>query len=165
LGQYPTIGLAAARAKARDALRDVDHGGDPARRKAEERRAETFAELAHEYIERHAKRKRSGDEDIRILNGSQHKKRTGKRPHVPLVKRWGTRKVKDISRRDVRELLDEIGDRAPIMANRVLALVRKIFNFGIERDWLETNPCHMVKRVAPERQRDRVLSEDEIRKV
>jgi integrase len=163
LGQYPTLGLADARAKARDALRDVDHGGDPARRKAEERRAETFAELAHEYIERHAKRKRSGDEDIRILNGSPHKRRTGKRPHVPLVKRWGTLKVKDISRRDVRELLDEIGDRAPIMANRVLALVRKMFNFGIERDWLETNPCHMVKRVAPERQRDRVLSEDEIR--
>ena len=38
-----------------------------------------------------------------------------------------------------------------------------MFNFGIERDWLETNPCHMVKRVAPERQRDRVLSENEIR--
>ena len=165
LGHYPTLGLADARTKARDALRDVEHGEDPARRKAEERQAETFAELAHEYIERHAKRKRSGGEDIRILNGSPHKKRTGKKPHVPLVTRWGTRKVKDISRRDVRDLLDEIGDRAPIMANRVLALVRKMFNFGIERDWLEINPCHMVKRVAPERQRDRVLSEDEIRKV
>ena len=49
------------------------------------------------------------------------------------------------------------------MANRVLALVRKMFNFAIERDWLEMNPCHMVKRAAPERQRDRVLSEDDIR--
>ena len=51
------------------------------------------------------------------------------------------------------------------MANRTLALVRKMFNFAIERDWLEVNPCQMVKRPAPERQRDRVLSEDEIRAV
>jgi integrase len=163
LGQYPTLGLAEARAKARDALHEVAHGEDPARKKAEERRAETFADLADEYIERHAKHKRSGREDIRLLNGSPHKKKTGKTPHVPIVKRWGTRKVKDIQRRDVRALLDEIAARAPIMANRTLALVRKMFNFAIEHDWLEVNPCQMIKRLAPERQRDRVLSEDEIR--
>jgi integrase len=164
LGIYPTLGLADAREKARDALRDVAHGGDPATEKIAERRAETFADLAHEYVERHAKKKRSGREDIRILYGSPHKKKTGKRPHEPLVKRWGAMKVKDISRRDVRKLLEEIADRAPIMANRTLALVRKMFNFGIERDWVEANPCQMIKRLAPERQRDRVLSEDEIRK-
>ena len=163
LGVFPHVSLADARVRAKAALHGAAHGDDPAATKIDDRRAETFADLAREYIERHAKHKRSGDEDIRILNGSPHKKRTGKRPHVPLVKRWGTRKVKEISRRDVRELLEEIGERAPIMANRVLALVRKMFNFAIEHDWLEANPCHMVKRVAPERQRDRVLSEDEIR--
>ena len=126
----------------------------------------TFADLAAEYVERHAKQKRSGKEDIRLLYGSPHKKRTGKKPHVPLVKRWGHYKAKDITRRDIRALLDEIVDRgSPIMANRTLAAVRKIFNFAIERDWLEWNPCHMVKRAAPERQRDRVLNEDEIRAV
>ena len=76
--------------------------------------AETFADLAREYIERHASQKRSGREDIGLLNGSPHKKKTaGKKPHVPLVTRWGSRKVKDIQRRDVRELLDEIAARAP----------------------------------------------------
>ncbi len=118
-----------------------------------------------EYIERHASKKRSGREDIRLLNGSPHKKKTGKKPHVGLVTRWGTRKVKDMKRRDVREVLDEIAARAPIMANRTLALVRKMFNFAIEHDWLETNPCHMIKQLAPEKQRGRVLSEDEIRRV
>ena len=49
------------------------------------------------------------------------------------------------------------------MANRTLALVRKMFNFAIEHDWLEANPCHMVKQPGQEKQRDRVLSEDEIR--
>jgi integrase len=65
----------------------------------------------------------------------------------------------------VRDLLDEIAVRAPIMANRTLALVRKMFNFAIEREWVDSNPCQMVKRPSPERQRDRVLSEDEIRRL
>ena len=127
--------------------------------------AETFADLAKEYMERHAKFKRSWREDQRMLYGSPHKKRTGKRPHVPIVKRWGTMKVRDITRRHVRDLLDDISVRAPIQANRVLAVVRKMFNFAIERDWLDVNPCVMIKRVVKEQARDRVLSEDEIRAV
>jgi integrase len=165
LGRFPTLGLAAAREKATDALREAAKGQDPGRQKIEERRAETFSDLAREYIERHASKKRSGREDVRLLNGSPHKKKTGKKPHVPLVTRWGTRRIKDIKRRDVRELLDEVATRAPIMANRILALVRKMFNFAIEHEWLETNPCHLVKQPGQEKQRERVLSEDEIRRV
>ena len=55
------------------------------RRKVEARRAETFAELASEYIEHHASNKRIGHEDVRNLHGSPHKKRTGKRPQVFLA--------------------------------------------------------------------------------
>jgi len=165
LGVCRHLKLADARLKANEALRTLEKGTDPAAVKVQERRAETFAELAHEYVERHAKQKRSGREDIRLLYGSPHKKKTGKRPHEPLVKRWGAMKVKDITRRDVRAVLDEIAERAPIMANRTLAVIRKMFNFAIEHDWLESNPCHMIKRLAPERPRQRVLSEDEIRRV
>jgi hypothetical protein len=121
LGRFPTLGLAAAREKATDALREAAKGQDPGCQKIEERRAETFSDLAREYIERHASKKRSGREDVRLLNGSPHKKKTGKKPHEPLVTRWGNRRIKDIKRRDVRELLDEVAARAPIMANRTLA--------------------------------------------
>ena len=52
------------------------------------------------------------------------------------------------------DLIEGIADRsAPIMANRTLALVRKMFNFAIEHEWLETNPCHLVKRPGQEKQR------------
>ena len=64
LGRFPTLGLAAAREKATDALREAAKGQDPGRQKIEERRAETFSDLAREYIERHASKKRSGREDI-----------------------------------------------------------------------------------------------------
>ena len=165
LGAYPVLGLADARGKASAALLEAANGADPAAIKIAARHAETFADLAKEYVENHARFKKRGDEDRRVLYGSPHKKRTGKRPHSPLVARWGTMKVRDLTRRHVRELLDELAKRGPIMANRTLAIVRKMFNFAIERDWLDVNPCHLVKRVVRERPRDRVLSEGELRAV
>jgi hypothetical protein len=150
LGAYPVLGLADARRKAAAALHGVACGSDPATAKIEARRAETFAELAAEYVENHARFKKRGDEDRRVLYGSPQKKRTGKVPHTGLVKRWGAMKVRDMTRRDVRELLDDTRRRSPIMANRILAIVRKMFNFAIEHDWIDVNPCHMVKRVARE---------------
>jgi integrase len=61
-------------------------------------------------------------------------------------------------------VLDEIVQRGSgIMANRTLALIRKIFNFGVQRDIVDTNPCSGLTRPAVEQQRDRVLTDDEIR--
>jgi integrase len=165
LGYYDVFTLADARRRAREALYEVAVGKDPAADKQDALHAETFADLAKKYMERHGKFKRPWREDQRMLYGSPHKKRTGKLPHVPIVRRWGAMKVREISRRHVRDLLDDIATRAPIQANRVLAVVRKMFNFAIERDWLDLNPCVMIKRVVKEQARDRVLTEDEIRSV
>ena len=52
---------------------------------------------------------------------------------------------------------------APIMSNHVLALVKKMFNFALDREWLDANPAARLKPVAPKTARDRVLSPDEIR--
>ena len=61
-------------------------------------------------------------------------------------------------------ILDRITQHgAPIMANPVRALLSKLFNFAIGRDLVEHNPCLAVPRPGKERQRDRVLSEGEIR--
>ncbi len=57
LGTYPAFSLGSAREAAKDALRDVAKGKDPAGIKQSERKAETFRELAEEYLERHAKRR------------------------------------------------------------------------------------------------------------
>ena len=52
LGPYPDLSLASARDKAKDHLREVAHGRDPAGEKAAGRKAETFRELAEDYLER-----------------------------------------------------------------------------------------------------------------
>ena len=70
----------------------------------------------------------------------------------------------ELRRRDIRELVEGIAERpAPMMANRVLALVREIFNFGIAREFVEFNLCAQLERPGKERRRDRVLTDDEIR--
>lgn len=152
LGAYPVLTLADARDKAREALAAVARGEDPQGKKKAERRAPTFGELAKVYLERHAKvKKRRWREDERVLR-------------VDLLPHWKRRKAKSIGRQDVSEVLDGIVARgAPIMANRTKALISKIYNFGIGRGLVEHNPCLGVPMPAKARQRDRVLSEEEIR--
>ncbi len=58
LGTYPSLSLADAREWAKDALREAAHGNDPAADKQAKRKAETLGELAAEYIEKHAKKKK-----------------------------------------------------------------------------------------------------------
>lgn len=49
------------------------------------------------------------------------------------------------------------------MANRTLALVRKMLNFAIECEWLDANPAALIPKPGTERARDRVLTSDELR--
>ena len=158
LGDYPKLSLADAREAARARLRDVALGVDPhaqreaaiRQREADERRV-TFGTLAQTYIDKHARpRKRSWKVDRRYLEIE--------------CKTWKARLAAEITRRDVRELIGTIAARpAPIVANRVLEVVRKVFNFAIDQECIETNPAARCEKVGVEHQRDRALSDDEIR--
>lgn len=156
IGSFDDIPLVEARSTAKQILHSVAIGNDPQQEKIHERNAETFKDLADEYIEKYARpNKRSWKEDQRIL-------------YKDILPLWANLKANKIHRRDVILLLDSILSRgAEILANRVLALVRKVFNFGIERDILEYNPCANVKRPIDEKKRQgqRVLSFSEIRNV
>jgi len=155
-GNYPALSLADARKKHRNALKTLESGKDPALEKQREameaRDSSTVNSLIDEYIEIWAKpRKRSWKEDKRILEKDIR----------PI---WGKQKAKDITRRDVIQLLDKIKERgAPIIANRTLACIRRMFNFAIERDILQISPCTQVKAPAKENCRDRCLSLEEIK--
>jgi integrase len=154
LGEYPAVTLAAARKRARKAQSSVDDGRDPAgeRQAAKAARTDTVETLAEDYLKKHAlKFKRSAAEDKRILD-------------VEVLPKWHDRSVRDLTRRDVRALVERVAERAPIMANRVLAVVRKMLNFAVDHDWLDANPAARVAKPAPERSRDRVLTAEELRR-
>ena len=154
LGRFPALSLAQSRVLARDALLEVARGGDPALKKAETLRADTFAEIADEYLERHAKpNKKSWKQDQRVIR-------------VELNPALGRMLAKDVSRADIRKLLDRIARRpAPSQANTVHTIVRKLFNWALSQDLVERNPCHGLPRPAKVRQRHHVLSEGDIRKL
>jgi len=66
--------------------------------------------------------------------------------------------------RDVIDLMDEIVARgAPVQANRTLAVIRRMFNFAVDRDVIPFSPCHRVKPPSAENSKDRYLTLDEIR--
>ena len=156
IGTYPAMKLADARQKAKDALQDVSKGIDPSLVKQAERKAETFKELAAEYLTRYAKkRKRSWRKDEQAIERD-------------LNPAFGNRKAKDIRRQDVVRLLERIVERgAPIQANRTHEILRRIFNWAISVDEgsIEVNPAANIGKPSAENQREKVLTDDEIRAV
>jgi integrase len=159
IGTYPNTGLADARSAARSIMNQAEAGKDPAQERKIRKDAQTFEQLANEFIEKYSEvKKRSAREDARIVK-------------INLIPVIGDTLAKDVTRRQVREMIEDIaegrlpeqeGKPAPVMANRVLALTRKIFNWAIAKDVLELNPCYKLQAPGTEGSRDRVLSDDEI---
>jgi integrase len=158
LGPYPTLDLKAARALAGKALRAVAEGRDPGREKIQARalRPDTVEAVMELFIERHClrvNRPRTVTETKRLL-------------YRHVLPRWRNRLLRDITRRDILDLLDDIIDAGtPIEANRVLSATRKMFNWSLQRDILSVSPCIGVKPPSAERSRDRVLNDEELRNV
>ncbi len=145
--------LAQARKDYIEAKNTVNGGVDPMATKEnaarERRQAPTIADLCAEYMENHGSKKRSGAGDERMIN-------------VEILPKWSQVKAKDITKRDVNAMLEDIAKRAPIVSNRVRSLLSKLFNFALEREAVLLNPCLGVKAKAVETPRERALSETEI---
>jgi integrase len=80
--------------------------------------------------------------------------------------RLGSRSIYDLRRRDISELLDHIEDNnGPVMPDRVLAHLRKAFNWQASRDDEFTPPIvkGMARTKPKERARSRILDDQEIR--
>ena len=150
LGRFGEITAEEARTIAGDKLAEIRKGADPLAERETARGAATFRTLAEEYIRYRCAEKRSGPEDARIIEHD-------------LLKPWGRKLASDVSRRDVMNLADEIKKRAPIMANRTLSLIRRLYNFGIDRLLVEMNPASRVRPPAKEKSRERVLTNEEIK--
>src|SRR5215218_1614490 len=124
IGEYGSVTPHQARVEAQQVLAGRASGRDPqAEKQASKRRirSERIAELAAEFISRHASQNRTRAETARIFT----------REVLPY---WGSWTVGEVRKRDVIAILDRVRERgSPIMANRVLAAVRKFFNWCIGR--------------------------------
>jgi integrase len=111
----------------------------------------TVEKLADLYLEKWAKHKRTRQEDERQL----------KKDVVPVL---GTLKARDVTRGHIRALLDALVERgAPVAANRLLAVVQRMFALAAEKEIIPSSPCQGLKMPSREEPKDRVLTPEEIR--
>lgn len=98
--------------------------------------------------------------------GSPAPRRKGKRKET-LVSKYGSLKARDLTKRQIIDLLDAMTDRgAPVSANRTYALLKQFFNWAAAKDLIPASPMAGVERPGgEERARERVLSADEIQTV
>ncbi len=163
VGTWPKMELAAARAAASVALGAVEHGNNPAAEKKAEKAAgvavvdPAFADrdkiktLIAQFNKRHLSTLRSGAQALDFLTRF-------------VVKAWGERDIKSITKRDVIDLLDGIMDSGKATtANRVKAHLSSFLNWCVGRDIIAISPMSGVKAPGKEVTRDRALSDDEIR--
>jgi integrase len=72
------------------------------------------------------------------------------------------REASELTRRDIAEIVDDMADRAPIHANRVLAYVKAFFGWAVGRGYLEANPAIGIAKPTREVTRERTPSVDEV---
>jgi len=158
LGAYPAIDLKAARELGAKALRAVAEGRDPGREKLEARsaRVDSVDLVVEEFLERH----------VRRSNRARTQEETGRLFRLHILPRWRGRMIRDITRRDVIDMVDRIVDGgSPVAANRALTVAKTFFNWCVARDILTASPAQGVKPPTVEKSRDRVLDDTELKLV
>jgi integrase len=140
LGTYPAMKLATARIAAEKLIEALERDGSTA---GIDR---TFRAAAEAWIE--AKKRPDG---IR------------RQLELHVLPEWGERKLGDIKRAEVRELIQ--GLEGEVLPNRVLATIKTIYGYAISQDWVETSPADRIEPPKKEKPRDRFLSMDEVARV
>lgn len=185
LGIFPVMGLSEARTRALEESTKAARGGDPADDVKRRKEADTFKELADDWLERHAVPNKSAKavrDDRSMLE----------RHILPEI---GKMKIAEIRKRDVLRMLDitvakcdtraedskkrgkkkrkerkpekpQAPRRLSHRPNRVFELTRAIFRWAVGRDILQIDPTYMMKApIKREKERERVLDPNEIRRL
>jgi integrase len=149
IGQYPAWSVAAAREEAQKLRRRIDRGEDIMGERQAAREAPTVRDLAERYREEHLPKKRPGSrrDDESML-----------RRHV--LPELGQLKVAHVEYQYIDRLHRTL-KATPHHANRVVALLSKMFSLAERWGWRADNPCKGIERF-PEQGRTRYLSREEL---
>jgi integrase len=157
IGRYGALTPDQARAEARTLLGNVAQGRDPAAelRKAEASSSNALQAICEKYLKRERKKLRTADWREKVLTRLVYPK-------------LGARQIDDIKRSEIVRLLDDIEDEnGPVMADRTLAVIRKIMNShaGRSDDFRSPIVKGMARTKPKERAGTHVLSDDDLRAV
>jgi integrase len=176
----PVVGadltLAGARRLAAKLSHDIAQGRDPAADRQEERHqsatALSFSQAAKDYVDHIARSRRRWQETAALL---------GLRSvddQIPggLAQRWLHRKVATITEDDIFRVVDEARSKgtpgiaartsspSEARARAIYSALSAMFNWLKERRQIKTSPLENLKRPKAPAARERVLSDDEVKK-
>jgi integrase len=149
IGRAAVWTLTAARQEAADLKRRVDQGEDPLGDIEEKRASPTVSELCDVFLTEHVATRRPATQ----------------KQYQAVVMRIrqaiGGAKVGEIRFNDVANLHRKVSERGPYLANRLLAVLSKMFSMAMRKGWRTDNPAKGVER-NQEHERERYLSAAEL---
>lgn len=152
LGVHGSITTELAREKAAKLSLSISSGEDPSVKIASQKN-HNMNELGEMYLNLHAKVKKKPvcfkEDEVFLKN--------------IILKRFGSLNVNEISALDLQKLHSNL-EKTPYKANRVRALLSKMFNLAIQWGWRSDNPIKGVEKYQ-EHQRHRWLSDEELEKL
>ncbi len=148
IGHHGPLTVDQARAKAEQLIGRIADGEDPAQDRLDGHAAPTFGELIDMYFERHGPRKKTVKADKNRLE--RH------------VADWKTWRLSALSRAEMARRHDRIGRTTPYEANRLLALLSRMF--GLAKVWGLFDGDHPTRGIEKfdETKRDRFIQPDEL---
>ena len=159
LGRCGVLSAEDARTEARRLEQLARDGRTPADERAERQAAEpepdpvksyAFEDLAEEFISRR-------------LDGTPRGKERERFIRKELIPAWTGRDVRGIRRREIKLLVESKAEDAPVSANRLLGVIKTLFNHFLDDEIVENNPAARITPPGDEGSRDRVLDEREIK--
>lgn len=165
LGTYPEVTLAQAREKYQVAYTKVQNGIPLYTMKVQllqqgaptEDTPVTFKDFAELYIQW------SSENHVALW----HENIKGMLSNDVLPK-WGATPIRDITRRNVISLLEGVSARAPGRTPNLQRCISGVFDYALQRDYLDSNPTYHLSRAVPSlkpKARTRVLSDEELKHI
>mgnify|MGYP001155705641 FL=1 len=152
IGVHGIITAEQAREEAKIILGEVAKGNDPSLESKNKKLVPTFVEFSQEYLDLYAKgiKKEKGyKEDQRLLKLS--------------LKHLGSKTIQEITTKDIHLLHRELKE-TPYQANRVRALLSKMFNLAIQWGWRSDNPVKGIDKYH-EHKKNRWLNNEEMQRL
>jgi integrase len=162
IGRAPGLTPQDARRAAQHFAGLVAIGRDPsAERKAARKATKCSNAPVRDQVERVAAQYLKHAKERQRASTHKETRRVFEREILPA---WRGRRLSEISKADVRGLIDRIVKRgAPVSANRCLASLKAFFNWAISVDVITgASPAATIRPPAPEKARERTLTDDEL---
>ena len=135
IGQFPVWSVDAARGEARGLRYRIDKGADPQGERQQDRDAPSVADLCDRFVREHLPRRRPSTQSgyLGTVDGVI-------RPAL------GRKLVVAVDHADIERLHQKVAERAPYRANRVVAVLSKMFSLAVKWRMRPDNPCKGIER-------------------